>query len=114
MQQDGRGGDMGMRRRRIGGSGTASAWAGTIVLLVLGAGLTAIWLALRLPPLSSTPAGADPVLGAALALAALCCVAAALVGAVALRRRAAAYHPHYARRAPAVLRRPARHLSTTR
>ncbi|MEN0084563.1 MAG: hypothetical protein AAGC66_07335 [Leifsonia sp.] len=105
---------MGMRRRRIGGDGTASAWAGTVTLLTLGIGLTGIWLALRVTPLAATPAGADPVLGGALALAGLCCVIGAAAGAVTLRREAAARHPHYTRRSPALLRRPARHVSPTR
>lgn len=103
-----------MRRRRIGGSGTAPAWAGTLTLLALGIGLTGIWLALRVTRLAATPAGADPVLTAALALAGLCCMVGAAAGAVTLRREAADRHPTYTRRSPAVVRRPARHLSPTR
>ncbi|RDV46230.1 hypothetical protein DOE76_03545 [Leifsonia sp. ku-ls] len=105
---------MDRRRRRIGGHASASAWAGTIALLALGVGLTALWLALRVTPLAATPAGADPVLGVALAVAALCCVLGATTGAVTLHRDALSHRPHYARRPPAALRRPARHLTTTR
>ncbi|NUU07487.1 hypothetical protein, partial [Leifsonia sp. C5G2] len=72
---------MGMRRRRIGDGGTAPAWAGTVTLLALGIGLTGICLALRVTRLAATPAGADPVLGVALALAGLCCVIGAAGGA---------------------------------